>query len=50
MSNSNEKIVSLNERSLTWEQFLAEKEKQEKKPGVKIVEVKPGVYKTQING
>lgn len=50
MSNEKEKTVKLNEKVYTWTEFLKEKETLSNKPGVKIIEVKPGVYKTKIEG
>jgi hypothetical protein len=45
-----EEKVILNEKEISLEEFKKEKENLEKKPGVRIVEVKPGVFKTLIQG
>lgn len=45
-----EKTVMLNEKKLTWIKFIELKEKEEKKLGVKIIEISPGVYKTRVQG
>lgn len=46
----NEMKVLLDGKELTMERFLEKKTEVEKKPGVKIIEVRPGVYKTKIQG
>lgn len=47
---SEEQTVILDGKVWTKTRFLEQKEKVEKKPGVQIVEVKPGEYKTKIQG
>ena len=42
--------ITLNEKTYTQEEFQAKKKKLESKPGVKVVEVKPGVFRSQIRG
>jgi len=44
-----DKIV-LDGKEFTKTLFLEKKEELEKKPGVKIIEVQPGVFKTKIQG
>lgn len=49
-TNLSPKLVTLNEKSYTWEQFVEAKKKAEQKKGVQVVEVRPNVYKTRIDG
>lgn len=44
---SDEKII-LNEKELDKEEFDERKEELEKKKGVKVFEVKPGVFKSRL--
>lgn len=44
------KQMTLNEKNLSLEEFKKEREKLENKPGVKVIEVKPGIFKSQIRG
>jgi hypothetical protein len=43
-------MVKLNEKEMTQEAFEQEKKKLESKKGVRVVMIKEGVYKTQIQG
>lgn len=43
-------LLELNGKKLTESQFKEEVKTLESKPGVKVVEVSPGVYKTRIQG
>jgi hypothetical protein len=45
-----DKEVVLNGKKVSEEEFKVLKEEAEKKPGVVIVEKKPGEYKTRIKG
>lgn len=45
-----EKTVIVNGKTLTESEFRTKREEVEKKPGVKIVEVSPGVYKIRLKG
>jgi len=45
-----DKKVILNEQEYSYSEFLEKKKEIESKPGVRIVEVKPGVYRTKIQG
>lgn len=42
--------ITVNGKTVEKSEFSKLKEKLENKPGVKLVEVKPGVFKTQIKG
>ncbi len=42
--------VTLNERTMTRDQFEREKETLEKKPGVSVVEVGDNAYRSRIKG
>lgn len=47
---SEEQTVILDGKVYTKIRFMEMKEKIEKKPGVKLVEVKPGEFRTKIQG
>ena len=45
-----EKKVRLNEQVLTEDEFQKKKVELEKKPGVKVIKIEEGVYKTRLKG
>lgn len=47
MEESNE-LVEVDGNKITQQQLKEKKKEVEKKPGMKIVEVKPGVYRTKL--
>lgn len=44
------KEMILNQKNLSLEEFKKERERLEKKPDVRVIEVKPGIFKSQIQG
>jgi hypothetical protein len=48
--DDDEKKVTLNEQSLTKEEFEKKKNELEKKPGVSVVKISEDAYRSRIKG